>query len=86
MKIIETRHWDVTDVRVMCIRENLYTRGTDKDYCKMFDIVRDNSSPTMENIHRVAEDINQHSEGQTVTNIMYMLSNNVVRRCYDIEE
>lgn len=86
MKIIETRHWDVTDVRVMCIRENLYTRGTDKDYCKMFDIVRDNPFPTMENIHRVAEDINQHSEGQTVTNIMYMLSNNVVRRCYDIEE
>ena len=81
MKIIETRHWNVLDVRLMCVR-----KGSDEDYCKMLDIVRDNPHPTLEDIYQVAEDINRHSEDQTVTNIMYMLSNGVVHRCYDIEE
>ncbi len=85
MKIIEKTHWSTIDVRKMCIRENLYTEGDDEDYGKMFDIVRDHPAPTPEIIYRVADDINRHSEGQTVANIMYILSNSVIRRCYDIE-
>ena len=86
MKIIETRHWNSLDVRAMCIREHLYTRGTSRDYDAMLESVEDELFPALEDIYRVAEDINRHSEGQTVTNIMYMLANNVIKSCFDIEE
>ena len=42
--------------------------------------------PTLQDIYRVADDINRHSAGQTVTNIMYMLANNVIKSCFDIIE
>lgn len=86
MKIIETNHWDADDVRCMCIRNDLYTHGTNRDYEAMFDIVRSNPHPTLDNIYQVADDINRHSEDQTITNIMFLLSNSVVRRFYDIED
>ena len=86
MKIIETRHWNAMDVRLMCIREVLYTKGTDKEYDAMLESVEDESFPTLEDIYRVADDINRHSEDQTVTNIMYMLANSVIKSCFDIEE
>lgn len=86
MKIIETRHWNAMDVRLMCIREVLYTKGTDKEYDAMLESVEDELFPTLEDIYRVAEDINRHSEDQTVTNIMYMLANSVIKSCFDIEE
>lgn len=86
MKIIETRHWNSCDVRSMCIREDLYTLGDDGEYTAMLENVEDESYPTLEDIYRVAEDINRHSAGQTVTNIMYMLVNNVIKSCFDIIE
>lgn len=86
MKIIETRHWNSYDVRAMCIREDLYTLGDDEEYTAMLESVEDESYPSLEDIYRVAEDINRHSEGQTVTNIMYMLANNVTKSCFDIIE
>lgn len=86
MKIIETRHWNTIDVRGMCVNMGLYTRGTSEDYDATLNIVRDHRTPTLEDIYRVAEDINRHSEGQTVTNIMYMLVNDVVKSCFEIEE
>ena len=86
MKIIETRHWNSYDVRAMCIREDLYTLGDDEEYTAMLESVEDESYPTLEDIYRVAEDINRHSAGQTVTNIMYMLVNNVIKSCFDIIE
>ncbi len=86
MKIIETRHWNSYDVRAMCIREDLYTLGDDEEYIAMLESVEDRSYPTLEDIYRVADDINRHSAGQTVTNIMYMLANNVIKSCFDIIE
>lgn len=86
MKIIETRRWNVLDVRLMCVREVLYTKGSDEEYTAMLEIVEDESFPTLEDIYRVAEDINRHSEDQTVTNIMYMLVNSVVKSTFEIEE
>ncbi len=86
MKIIETRHWNSLDVRAMCIREDLYTLGDDEEYTAMLESVEDRSYPTLEDIYRVAEDIYRHSAGQTVTNIMYMLANSVIKSCFDIEE
>ncbi len=86
MKIIETRHWNAENVRHVCRHEELYMNGTVDEYRSMLNYVRDHLEPTLDDIYHVAEDINRHSEGQTVTNIMYMLSNGVVHRCYDIEE
>ncbi len=86
MKIIETRHWNSLDVRAMCIREDLYTLGDDEEYTAMLESVEDRSYPTLDDIYRVAEDINRHSAAQTVTNIMYMLANSVIKSCFDIIE
>lgn len=85
MKFKEYRSWSVTDVRAMCIRENLYTEGTNEQYGAMFRMVND-LTPTVENIYKVAKDINSHSEFQSVENIMCMLANDVVRYGYEIEE
>lgn len=86
MKIIETRHWNSLDVRAMCIREDLYTLGDDEEYTAMLESVEDRSYPTLDDIYRVAEDINRHSAAQTVTNIMYMLANSVIKSSFDIIE
>lgn len=84
MKIKEYRTWSVVDVRAMCIRENLFTCGTNDEYDDMFKLVRD-LEPTVDNIYAVAKSINDHSEYNTVENIMYMLANDVVRYGYEIE-
>ena len=86
MKIIETRTWSSYDVRAMCIRENLYTEGDGDEYTDMLNMVSEKRNPTLEDIYQVADDINRHSEGQTVTNIMFMLANIVVKSCFEIEE
>lgn len=85
MKFKEYRTWSVVDVRAMCIRENLYTEGSNEQYDAMFRMVNA-LTPTVENIYKVAKDINSHSEFQTVENIMCMLANDVVRYGYEIEE
>ena len=86
MKIIETRHWTAEDVRLMCIRENFYTLGDCYDYDNMLDTVSDKPTPTIEDIYQAAEDINRHTAGQTVENIMFILANDVVKSCFEIEE
>ena len=85
MEIKEYRTWSVEDVRAMCIRERLYTAGTGEEYRAMFRMVNE-LTPTDENIYRVAEDISRHCNFQTVTSIMYMLANDVVRRGFEIVE
>ena len=83
MKIKEYRTWFVEDVRAMCIREHLFTCGINAEYDAMFKLVR-NLEPTVDNIHWVANYINDHSEYNTVENIMGMLANGVVRYGYEI--
>lgn len=86
MEIIENRRWSTTDVHAMCIRESLYTEGDNEDYRKMLSIVRYSPFPTLDDIYRVADDIYRHTKGQSVANIMAILSNDVVRRHYYIME
>lgn len=64
--------WSADSVRQSCIRNELYTCGDNDEYSAMLDYVRDND-PTDNNLLRVARDICEHSDGQTVTNIMYIL-------------
>lgn len=83
--ITRTPHWTVSDVRETCIRNNLYTRGTNEEYEEMFDIVRSVPEPSDFGIHRVAKDIAEHSDGQTVTNVMFILANEAVKYTFELD-
>ena len=83
-KITEKKVWTASDVRSACIRNSLYTRGDNEDYGHMLDWVS-RLYPNTENLYFIAEDIQKHSKGQTVSNIMYILANEVVKTCYEIE-
>lgn len=84
---IETlRHWSSDDVRSMCCRNDLYTMGTIEEYClmlKMVDLAA--GGPTTKNMYLIAKDICEHSEDQTITNIMYMLEREAVYVCFEID-
>lgn len=41
--------------------------------------------PTAENLYFIASDIRQRSKSQMVSNVMYMLANEAVKTCYEIE-
>lgn len=41
MKITANRFWSTERVRQACIDNDLYTKGSNEDYIKMFDMVRE---------------------------------------------
>ena len=82
--ITVSRIWSFHSVRSACIRNDLYTRGTCSEYDKMLDMV-ENTEPTVAALYEVAKDINDHSKGQTVTNIMYILENEAIYKCFMID-
>ena len=84
LKIKETKKWDGESVRAVCINNRLYTRGNSEDYDKMLNQV-DRVTPDLDNIFHIAEDIMEHSEDQTLSNIMFLLANKAVTTFYDIE-
>lgn len=84
MKITTTRFWHSMDVRNACIENDLYTCGDNSEYEEMLDMVR-NLEPTMENLYAVAKNICDHSKHQTITNVMFILENNVVKTCFEID-
>lgn len=64
MHIVKNVHLSNGDIRRMCIRENLYTRGDNSAYMHMLmDIVGVEGiySPTDEQIYDIAKDIATHS-------------------------
>ncbi len=85
MEIFETRNWNTIGVRAMCVNMGLYTNGTSSEYEALLNYVRNHRTPSLEDIYHVAKDIDLHSEGQTVTGIMYVLANDVIKSCFDIE-
>lgn len=85
VQIHEEDIWDRSSVRDVCIGNDLYTCGTIKEYEKMLSIVDENEPDTW-TIYRVAKDILEHSEGQTITNIMFLLRNRAVQRFYEVTE
>ena len=80
------RRWSIGSVRGACIRNNLYSMGDADAYEYMLSMVRDTANhPTYENIYAVAKDICNHSEQQTVTNIMYILEQEAVITTFELD-
>lgn len=77
------RYWTSERVRATCISNDLYTCGYHEDYEAMLNFVAENE-PTTENLYRVAHDIYLNSEGQTVTNIMYLIESEAVFTTFEI--
>ena len=93
-KVKEIRTWSADDVRAFCIRERLYTRGTNEEYDRMLQSVIDTPHPRLIAIVDLAEDIYCHSdrsvifdqsESQTIANIANMLANEVLKVRFEVE-
>lgn len=64
VKITEIQRLSLSDVRSMCCENSLYTRGTNEQYEKMFDMVSalaDKQIITGADLYPIALDILQHS-------------------------
>lgn len=83
--IKRTPHLDVDSVRAACVRNDLYTCGTNEEYMAMFLMVTNYPTPSDIGIYRVAKDIAEHSEDQTVTNVMYILANDAVYYTFELD-
>ena len=75
--ITAERKWGSHDVMRVCRENNFYTCGDSEEYDNMLDMV-DALEPTPENIYQVAKDIYEHSEDQTITNIMFAIEHDAV--------
>ena len=84
---IETfRHWTPDRVRQACIRNDLYTRGDNEEYSRMLSFVGVAAGgPTTKNLYLVAKDICEHSKGQTISNIMFILESEAVITTFEID-
>ena len=84
---IETfRHWTPDDVRAACIRNDLYTRGTNQEYMRMLSFVGVAAGgPTKNNMYLVAKDICEHSDDQTISNVMFILERETVITTFEID-
>ena len=79
------RLWSPSKVREACITNNLYTRGDNEAYSLLLEWIG-TVTPTLGNLYLAAEDICEHSTGNSIDNIMYILENEAVVTVYDIED
>ena len=84
-QITKTPRWTPDSVRAACIRNDLYTLGDNESYSKMLDQVRKVPTPSDIGIWIIAKDIAQHSDMQTVTNVMYILANEAVTYTFELD-
>lgn len=77
------RMWTASKVREMCIRMNLYTMGSNTEYSEMLDYVYEHKNPDNNDIYTVAIDILNHSEYQTLENVMFSLVRDCVYTFYE---
>ena len=84
-KITEKKTWNWDDVKRACMKNNLYTAGTNEEYAAIAQIVMV-TKPTTSSIYLVAKDICEHSERQTISNVMFILANEAVVTTYEIED
>jgi len=61
---IERKTTAIEDVRQLCIRKNWYTQGTNKEYEKLFTLVKNGAG-----IMDIADNIYRHSSLETCPNI-----------------
>lgn len=73
----ETRRISMSDLRNLCIKENWYTEGTNKEYGKLLATAEHAENLTTELVIELAEDIMQHSEVDkdidNLQNICYLI-------------
>lgn len=81
MTIKERKLWNMHDMRSACIRNNLYTMGSNEEYSEMLMNI-EKLYPTLTTIQSIAQNILDHSEDQSLTNIMYIIANEVVKTCF----
>lgn len=79
MKIIETRYITVSDLRALCIKNDWYTYGTNEEYSRLFDRLKDETGKavnmTPEKLYEIAQDIKNASDWEnTISSIMFELS------------
>jgi hypothetical protein len=77
-QIVRTPNWSSENVRRACIRNDLYTVGDSGSYLRMLSDVDKNPTPSDFGLFIIARDIADHSENQTVSNVMYILANEAV--------
>lgn len=78
------RRWSIDTVRSACTRNSLYTAGTSGEYERMMELVK-STNPTCENLYTVACDIKEHSDDQTITNVMFILERETVITTFEID-
>lgn len=91
-QIEETKSWHPERVQQCCIENGWYTRGTNAEYEKMLDYVRE-SKPTISNVFTVAKDIYSHSdfdsrydaEDEVIEAIMFHLNCDAIVTSYFIQ-
>lgn len=82
--ITTNRTWSAESVRTTCIRHNFYTAGDCEDYEHMLNWVG-RLYPNTENLYLIAQDIQKHSDDQTITNIMFCLEQEAVTTTFEID-
>ena len=82
-KITEEKVIDADSVRCCCIKHNLYTKGSCRDYDFMLNFA-DVQGYSLKNLFEIASDICKHSENQTVENVMFLLGKDAVRTIYHV--
>lgn len=83
-KINAKRHWTIDSIREACIRNQLYTSGTYEEYFAMLEMIK-TMNPTYENLYTIAYDIKEHSDDQTITNIMFILEREAITTTFEID-
>lgn len=82
-KIIEENRITASSVRNCCIKHDLYTCGTCRDYDWMLNFA-DTQDYSLETLYEIAEDICKHSEDQTIENVMFLLRKDAVDTFYTV--
>lgn len=81
-EVREIRSMSCYSVRACCIKNDLYTHGTVRDYDRM--LMKAEGEFSLKLLYEIAIDIYEHSEDQTVTNIMSLLARDAVTTVYEI--
>lgn len=79
-----TRKWSLMSVRAACIKNDLYTCGDCEEYDHMLNWV-ERLYPNTENIYFIAKDIVEHSEDQTISNVMFILEKDAINTFFEID-
>ena len=69
MRIRKKQYLSTTSVRSVCVRENLYTRGDNREYSAMFDMVQAENAKgqefSTESLYAIASNIAAHSDSES---------------------